>query len=65
MSKPSKDAVREKLRAFLQKGNSEDVASVLVHTLMRRAEMVAEVEQIVSKPSTKKAARKNTKHKPK
>lgn len=33
---------RAKLKAFLQSGDSDDVASVLVHTLMHRADVQAE-----------------------
>lgn len=33
---------KEKLRAFLRSGGSDDVASVLVHTLMESAEKQAQ-----------------------
>lgn len=36
--KNDKEQVKEKLRAFLKQGNSEDVSSLLVHALMARAE---------------------------
>lgn len=44
MSKDDKKRAetRAKLKAFLQSGNSDDVASVLVHTLMHRADAIAE-----------------------
>lgn len=36
-----KAETRAKLKAFLQSGDSEDVASILVHTLMHQAEKAA------------------------
>lgn len=44
--KKHQDVAREKLRQFLYNGNPEDVASVLVHTLMQRADVAAELENI-------------------
>lgn len=48
-----KAETRAKLKAFLQSGDSEDVASVLVHTLMHRADKAAESAK-PEKPRKKK-----------
>lgn len=40
--RPSKEEVRARLKEFLQKGEFEDVASVLVHTLNHRADKMVE-----------------------
>jgi hypothetical protein len=41
-----REETRAKLKAFLQNGDSDDVASVLVHTLMHRADVAAEYNKI-------------------
>ncbi len=51
-TKPTKDEVRAKLKAFLQEGQSDDVASVLVHALNDRAEKLAQ-----NKPAKKPAGK--------
>ena len=50
--KQSKEEVRAKLKAFLQGGQSDDVASVLVHALNDRAEKLAE-KKAAKKPAGK------------
>lgn len=47
--KKHQDAAREKLRHFLYNGDPEDVASVLVHTLMQRADVAEELEKLQQK----------------
>ena len=37
-----REETRAKLKEFLRSGDSEDVTSVLVHTLMHRADVTAE-----------------------
>lgn len=54
--KPSKEEVRARLKAFLQQGASEDIASVLVHTLNQRAENMAEANR--NKPKAKRKSNK-------
>lgn len=44
---PNRDEVRARLKAFLQQGQSDDVASVLVHALNHRAEKIAEKQSAV------------------
>ena len=38
-------AAKAKLKRFLKKGHPDDIASVLVQTLMHRAEVAAKVQQ--------------------
>lgn len=40
--KLSREETRAKLKSFLKGGDSDDVQSVLVHTLMERADKIAE-----------------------
>ena len=48
--RPTKEETKAKLRAFLKGGERDDVASVLVHTLMQDAE-----KSPVKKPAKPKA----------
>lgn len=43
--KPSKEEVRAKLKAFLAAGETDDVASILVHALNDRAEKMAQKKE--------------------
>lgn len=47
------ETAREKLRHFLYNGDPEDVASVLVHTLMQRADVAEEFTRIKKQPKNK------------
>lgn len=49
-----REQTRAKLKAFLQSGDSEDVASVLVHTLMHRADVAKEFNKIQGDKKNKK-----------
>lgn len=40
----SREEAKEKIRAFLKKGDSDDIASLLVHSLMQRADKKEEQE---------------------
>lgn len=55
MAKQNKpDETREKLKRFLQEGHPDDVASVLVHTLMQRADVAAQMKAELEKEKQKK-----------
>jgi predicted exporter len=49
-----REETKAKLRAFLQAGDSEDVASVLVHTLMQHADDKAVKQSAPKTPKPKK-----------
>lgn len=51
--KKYQDTVREKLRHFLYNGDPEDVASVLVHTLMQRADVAEEFTKLKKQTENK------------
>lgn len=55
MAKQNKpDEARKKLKRFLQEGHPDDVASVLVHTLMQRADVAAQMKIELEKEKQKK-----------
>ncbi|MCH2547583.1 MAG: hypothetical protein MK052_08245 [Alphaproteobacteria bacterium] len=45
-----REETRAKLKKFLQSGNSDDVSSVLVHTLMHHADSLAEAKDQCTTP---------------
>lgn len=50
-----REETKAKLREFLKSGGSDDVASVLVHTLMQRADNMADEQpKTKAKPKKKK-----------
>ncbi len=44
----TREETRQKLKRFLKEGDGEDVASVLVHSLMHRADTMAGVQEDAS-----------------